>query len=412
MRILFISPTPPIPTTGSRTRLYNLVKQLAARHDVSLLSFIQTDDYEPLTMLESYLRAMEMVPLADFPSLGKWQNRLQGWKRIAFNSRPRYAQVFPTDSLRRPLRRLLATHQFDVAILQSLYVAELYDELAEIPTALATENVEAAIVRQRLASAQNGVHRLRDWLEWRKLSDYERNLVRRFKVCIAVSDLDVEMLSALAPQAEVHLVPNGVDAQAFLPSGCDRKSNEILFFGHLSYEPNANGLVWFCREFLPRIRSEVPNVKLVIAGRDAPERIKALGLLPGVELAGFVPDLRDKLWSSTLSIAPLRSGGGTRLKILESLAAMCPVVSTTVGAEGLDLVPNRDLLIADSAVDFATSVIRLLTDSDLRRSLAIQGRSTVTDRYDWQPISLQMEAACRRAAELHNRPNRHSAEPI
>lgn len=401
MHILFVAPTPPVPTSGGRTRLYNLIKRLAARHDISLLTFVQPDEQEMLANAKAYYRIMETVPFAPFPSLGKWQNRLQGWRRILFSAKPRYAMIFPVDNLRTPLRRLLASHQFDVVVLQGLYVAELCDEIQETPVILATENVESEIARKNLGNARNAVHRLRDWLEWRKLRDHETRMVRRFPVCIAVSELDVAMLSAIAPHTEVHLVANGADTQAYLPVDKERKSNEILFFGTLNYGPNAEGILWFCRDILPRVRAEVPDARLVIVGKDAPERVRALAMLPGVELIGFVPDVRDRLWSATLSVAPLLSGGGTRLKILEAFAAKCPVVSTTVGAEGLAVRNGEHAIIADTPEAFSQGVVKLLRDPELGARLAEKGQDLVAQTYDWEPIALRLEQACIRAVQLH-----------
>lgn len=401
MHILFVAPTPPVPTSGGRTRLHNLVKQLSTRHDVSVLSFVQPDEVDLLSTIATYCQSIETVPLAPFRQLGKWRNRLQGWGHILFSTRPRYVLTFPVADLRLPLRRLMIGHTFDIVVLQPLYVAELVDETRDTPVVLATENVESDIARKKLANSRYGLHRLRDSLEWRKLRKYERAMVRRFCVATAVSEPDVAMLSEMAPRTEVHLVPNGVDTESFLPREARRKPGEIVFFGTLNYGPNAEGIAWFCQDILPRVRSQVPDARLVIVGKDAPERVRALAELPGVELLGFVPDVRDVLWSATLSIVPLLSGGGTRLKVLEALAAQCPVVSTTLGAEGLGLCPGQHALIADSAEEFAQAVIRLLRERGLAERLAHNGQHSVAERYDWQAIAAHLEEACVRATQLH-----------
>ncbi|HNR97176.1 MAG TPA: glycosyltransferase family 4 protein [Anaerolineae bacterium] len=400
MHILFVSPTPPVPTSGGRTRLYNLIKQLATRHEISLLTFVQPGEQDMLGAAKPHLQVVQSVSFAAFPTLGVWQNRFDGWKRILLSPRPRYAMIFPTDQLRGPLRRLIATHRFDVVILQPLYVAELSDEIRETPVILATENVESEIARRNLANARNAVHRLRDWLEWRKLRDYEHRIVRRFRVCTAVSALDAAALNRIAPYAETYLVPNGVDTQAYLPEGHTRRPNEILFFGTLNYAPNAEGIAWFCRDVLPHVRAEIPDARLAIVGRDAPERVRELAACPGVELVGFVPDVRDRLWSATLSIAPLHSGGGTRLKILEAFAAKCPVVSTTVGVEGLEVRNDEHVIIGDSAEEFSRGIVNLLQDPDARARLTENARQLVEQRYDWQLIAVTLEQACVRAKQL------------
>lgn len=401
MNILFVTPVPPVPTTGSRTRLYNLVKQLSKRHQISLLSFAQPgDDAATLAIAGSCFRAVEFVPLEPFPKLGRWENRWRGWKQILFNARPRYGLLFPTDDLRGPLREMLCAYDFDAVVLQSLYVAALCDQIHDVPALLATENVESDIARKNLANAGNPIHRLRDGLELRKLQDYERDMVRCFQIVIAVSEPDMVALREMAPQSEVFLVCNGVDTKAFLPPATRREDHEILFFGTLSYGPNADGIVWFCHYIFPLVMAQIPDAKLVIVGKDAPERVQALAALPGVELVGFVPDIRDRLWNATLSIAPLLSGGGTRLKILEALAAKCPVVTTTVGAEGLEVRNGKHLVIADTPEEFSQGVVKLLQDAELRMRLAENGQKLVEQSYDWAPISMNLEQACERAVQL------------
>lgn len=409
MRILFVAPTPPVPTSGGRTRFYNLVKQLAARHAISVLSFVQPDERDLLDAVKPYCQVIETVPFGAFAPLGKWENRLRGWQQILFSNRPRYATVFPVDQLRAPLRTMLASDHFDVVVLQGLYVAELVDELATVPVVLATENIESEIIRHQLAHAVNPVHRVRDELLWKKLRDYENRMLRRFPVCVAVSELDVERMRVIAPQTEVHLVANGVDTQAFQPPAISREADTMLFFGTLNYEPNADGIIWFSREILPQVRSAVADTRLRIVGKDPPDRVQRLADLPGVELVGFVPDVRHELWSAALSIAPLRSGGGTRLKILESLAARCPVVSTSIGAEGLPLVDGESLIIADTAEAFAVGITRLLRDPAFGARLGDNGQAVIAQRYDWQPIAGQLEQACARAIQLYGAGTRAAA---
>jgi glycosyltransferase involved in cell wall biosynthesis len=177
----------------------------------------------------------------------------------------------------------------------------------------------------------------------------------------------------------------------------------LLFFGTLSYGPNADGLVWFCEQVLPRVRQSKPDVRLEVVGLDPPPRVTALGRLPGVQVTGFVPDIRPKLWSATMCVVPLLAGGGTRLKILEALAAGCPVISTTVGAEGLELMDGKHLLIADDPEEFARDVVALLESDALRHRLADAGRRAVAEKYDWQEIAPRLEAACIQAVKQHAR---------
>lgn len=402
MKILFVAPTLPIPTSGGRTRLFNLIKQLATRHEISVLSFIHDSEHKMLPSIEPYCAQMELVPLDEFVPLDKWENRFRGWGQILFTRRPRYAYTFPVDNLRVPLKGLLESQSFDLIVFDKLYVAEIVEDVGDgIPVLLAEDNVESDVARKTYGRATNPVHRLRDWIEWRKLLAYERRWLSRFPTCVAVSERDADLLRGLASTIEVQVVPNGVDSGSFAPSSEQRDPETLLFFGTLSYAPNAEGLIWFCQEIWPRIRQARPNAQLQVVGLHLPERVAALGQLPGVQITGFVPDIRDKLWSATICVVPLLVGGGTRLKILEALAAGCPVISTTVGAEGLSLDDGQHLLIADTPEQFAQGVLNLLQSPDLRSRLAQAGREAVTQHYDWQTIALQLERACEQAVREH-----------
>jgi glycosyltransferase involved in cell wall biosynthesis len=402
MRILFVAPTLPIPASGGRTRLFNLIRQLASRHEISVISFIQPSEHDMLRSAEPYCTHIELVPFEGFAPLGKWRNRLRGWSRILFSRRPGYACTFPVDRMRVPLRRLLSSQVFDVVAFH-LYVVELADEVEDVATLLVEENIESDIARRACIQADNPVHWLRDWLTWRKLLRFEREWVRRFRVCVAVSQRDADRLRQMAPETELVVVPNGVDVEHFAPREGERDDNTLLFFGTLSYSPNADGLIWFCRNVLPEIRDVRPEVALEVVGHDLPRCVLDLDQLPGVHVTGFVPDIRTKLWSATACVVPLHVGGGTRLKILEALAAGCPVISTTVGAEGLELMDGEHLLIADHPEEFARDVVAVLESDGLRHRLAEAGMRAVAEKYDWQEIAPRLEAACIQAVQLHER---------
>jgi glycosyltransferase involved in cell wall biosynthesis len=399
MRILFVAPTLPIPTSGGRTRLFNLIKQLASRHEVSVISFVQPSETDRVPMVEPYCDHVELVPFEGFEPLGKWRNRLRGWGRILFSRRPEYACTFPVDKMRVPLRRLLSSQVFDVVVFHHLFVVELADEIEDVAAILAEDNVESNIAKRAHTQADNSVHWLRDWLIWRKLLAFEQRWVRRFSVCVAVSERDAAILREMSAETPVCIVPNGVDSRSFAPRTNQRDTETLLFFGTLSYDPNVEGLIWFCQDVLPIVRASRPDVVLEIVGLNPPPRVTELEDLPGIHVTGFVPDIRPKLWSATMCVVPLLTGGGTRLKILEALAAGCPVISTTVGAEGLEVLDGKHLLVADDPEKFARAVVALLESDALRYRLADAGRRVVVEKYDWQEIAPRLEAACAQAIE-------------
>lgn len=400
MRILMASPTLPMPTSGGRTRIYNLLKQLARRHEISLLSFIQPSESEFVDELRPYCKTLDLVPFAGFTQQGAWRNRLRGWSRILFSRRPSYVSTFPVEAMRLPLRNLVKAQRFDLVVFETLYLVELADEVRDLPRVLVEQNVESEVARRAYLLAGNLVHRARDWLTWRKLFAFEQSWLSRFPACVAVSEQDAALFRRMAPKTKVYVAPNGVDTEHFSPPNDAREDNVLLFFGTLNYQPNTEGLLWFCNEVFPRVKQAKPALVLEIVGSSPPPSVSALASREGVKLVGFVPDIRRKLWSATLSVVPLLVGGGTRLKILESLAAGCPVISTTIGAEGLDLTPGEHVLIADASAAFARGIVSLLDSAELRRRLAEAGRKLVMQRYDWRRIALDFEVACVAAVKL------------
>lgn len=402
MKTLFVAPTLPVPTSGGRTRLFNLIKQIAGRHQVSVISFIRSSEREMLPAIAPHCQHLELIAFDGFQPLGRWCNRIRGWSQILFDSRPPYAHTFPIDRMRRPLRALLDVHRYDIVIFNSLFVVELVEELQHTSALLVQENIESDIMRKALQRAEHPIHKLRDWLTWRRMLAFERRWVQRFSTCVAVSDGDAALLRQMSPSTDVHVVPNGADSAYFTPPGNQRRTDTLLFFGTLSYSPNADGLVWFCRHVLPRIREARPEVEVEVIGLDPPRRVLDLDRLPGVQVTGFVADIRTKLWSATMSVVPLRIGGGTRLKILESLAAGCPVVSTSIGAQGLALVPGEHLLLADTPDGFADRVVDLLDSPALQQELSQRGRSVVQEAYDWSIIAQQFESLLRQAVRAQH----------
>jgi glycosyltransferase involved in cell wall biosynthesis len=275
--------------------------------------------------------------------------------------------------------------------------------VGDLPAVLDEHNVESEIAKRRQASILNPIHALRDYLAWKKLLKFETYWLRKFSVCLAVSDRDADTLKRMGGGTEIYVVPNGVDTVHFAPPEppVSRRDLSIVFVGTMHYRPNVDGVLFFCHQVWPSIQDALPNVKLTIVGARPVPEVVALRSLPGVSVTGFVDDVRPYLWQATVSVVPLRIGGGTRLKILESLAAGCPVVSTSIGAEGLDLEPGIDLLLADHPDEFAASTIRLLTDLGLREQLALCGQQTVGRLYDWKRIARRSERAYQRALEIH-----------
>jgi glycosyltransferase involved in cell wall biosynthesis len=224
---------------------------------------------------------------------------------------------------------------------------------------------------------------------WWKLSRYLADLLPTFEGCTVVSEAERALLLQVSPGVKnVEIVPNGVALEHFTPGFDPPEPDALVYPGALTYDANFDAVDYFLREVFPLIRAERPHVKLYVTGKLDGVPVNRLPTDDNVVFTGYLDDVRPRVAKSWATVVPLRMGGGTRLKILESLALGTPVVATTKGAEGLDLTPGQDLLVADEPAGFAKAILHLLQDVALRERLGHSGRKAV-GRYDWQIIGEQ-----------------------
>ena len=251
----------------------------------------------------------------------------------------------------------------------------------------------------RIASVERDpLVRIRSLLYGRMMNRWEASYASRFRCCVAVSEADRRLLLNANPNLSIEVIPNGVDTRLLEPLPPMECSSDLVFVGSMGYAPNSDGAVWFCREVLPHIGRLAEGVDLWIVGARPTPAVAALAG-SNIHITGRVEDIVPLYRRSSVVIVPLRAGGGTRLKILEAMALGRPVVSTSVGAEGLNLVPGEHLLIADDPKDFAKQVVSLLSDPQLRLKLTRAARRIVAERYDWDGIAASQVELYQRIAD-------------
>ena len=384
MRILFLSrwfPNP--PDNGSKTRIFNLIKYLSQRHEVDLLSFASealTDEH--MAAMRHCCRRVQVIPYRPFQPY-----RLKAV--LSFLS-PRPRSVVDTHSLemQRLVEESNRTRPFDVVIASQIEMAPYVTRLCSQPKVL--EEVELTAIYEQHIRQRNPLRRVRSQMTWWKLSHYLSKIAPAFDGCTVVSEHEQDLILRILPTFQpICIVPNGVDLARHTVDFGHPQIDTLIYSGALTYQANFDAVDFFLRDIFPLIRAQRPGVKFFITGKIDGVPVKRLPRLPGVSFTGYLQDVRPILANSWASVVPLRVGGGTRLKILESLAMGTPVIATSKGAEGLGLVHGQDILVADTPSEFAQATVRLLRDADLRVMLSRNGRFAVETRYDWTRIGQQ-----------------------
>jgi glycosyltransferase involved in cell wall biosynthesis len=391
MRILFLSAWCPYPAdNGSKQRIYHLLRGLAQRHEVDLVSFCpEGDDGSRAAQLCGFCR--EVTLLHEAPFAGRRVGLLLG----LFGPQPRSMLANHSRAMARLVAQRAAAHPYDVVLASQLHMAPYALALQGAP--LVVEELELARIYEQVHRGVDGARRMRHRLTWWKTGRYVRAALRRCAGFSVASEQELALVAALAPQGlPSAVVPNGVDAVGCAAAVQNPAPDTLIYPGAISYDANFDAVAHFLTAILPRIRRERPGTRLRVTGHATPEQIRALPAAEGVEFTGYLDDVRPAVAGAWAEVVPLRNGGGTRLKVLEALAIGTPVISTSKGVEGLELQPERDLLVADSPEQFAAQTVRLLGSPALRADLAARGRAAIA-RYDWAHSVQALEGLLERA---------------
>ena len=390
MRLLFVTlHVPYFPGPPSRAGEFCRLRELSQQHSITLVPVVWQGYEKHLPALESFCEQVKPV----FPGAPAPLGQPSLWGAL---SDPQPWRVRRWSSPRRLVQEKLAAlplEGFDLLQMEHSETAGWLDGVENhTPRVLALHNVNTLLDYRHFRQARNPVEKLTWWLEWRKMHAYERAAVRRFDRCLVLSEVDKRYLLRLDSEAKVALAPLGVDTDYFHnPAPECHEPQTLTFVGKMSYHPNTDAALYFCRHLLPLIRRQFPGVRVEIVGLEPPESVRRLGESQGVTVTGWVDDIRPYLRRATVCVVPLRIGAGMRMKIVEALAMAKAVVSTSVGCEGLGLKDREHLLIADRSEDFAAAVCRLLADPMLRLRLGWTGRRFILEHYDWKRLVPQLE---------------------
>jgi glycosyltransferase involved in cell wall biosynthesis len=407
MKILWVKPGKLLPLdTGGKLRTYNILRHLAATHDLTYLSYYggQRDEaYERdvLTHLPGTVSVYTAAPEATGSA------RYFDYLRHFRNRAPYSISKFAAPQVRKFLREWIPQRKFDVAVCDFLASTLNFPDKLATPTALFQHNVETILWKRKAEFEAKWVDRIVSKVEYAKMRRFEPEQTRRFHHVIAVSETDRETMSSMVGREHISVVPTGVDLSKYRYDPAARPSGPLVVFtGSMDWAPNIDGVEFFCNEIWPQVLTKVPGARFRIVGRDPQPRVKALAS-DNVEVTGTVPSIIDHLREAAVFVVPLRIGGGTRIKIYEGMAMGKATVSTTIGAEGLDVQHGRDILLEDSPAGFASAIATFLQNEQVRRRYEAAAAATARN-YDWSVIAEQfvevlqktIAAAQGRAADL------------
>lgn len=388
MNILFIAPRLPYPAdTGGKIRTLNILKQLAKQAKVHLVCFsFDRNDQELSESLKLLGMQVTLVP-------GRNLNLINKIMAVLLDPLPVTIKKYYSQNMESVLLALNEAHDFDAVHIDHLHMAHYQKCFDGVPCVIDEHNVEYMIL-QRCANVEKSfIKRIVFGYQSKKMVRFEKRSINDASTYFAVSQKDKDLLSELSGNGHAgHVVPNGVDTQYFDRQSIQDEEEAVVFTGSMDWLPNDDAAIYFCDEILPLIWKQHPELKFYIIGKNPSKKILGYARRDNrIICTGRVDDVRTYVEKSKIFIVPLRIGGGTRLKILEAMSMQKAVISTRIGAEGINCTENSDIILADKPQEFADKVAQLIDDDQKRATLGRAGRSLVLEQYDWDIIGKKLD---------------------
>ena len=411
MHILFLTQILPFPpTSGPKVKTWHVLRYLAdCGHKITLVSFVRPEEVPYVDEVKKVCAAVHTVPVGRSKMAD-----LYYFLRSQVTGRPFLVERDDLSGVRSLVYQIVSSQAVDVIHADQLTMAQFAFPLpvrsGRKPFLVFDAHNAVWTITERMKENAAFYLKLPLILETKRIMEYEARIVRDFDATLAVTEPDrLALLNALHQQnfegpVPISVIPIGVDTRLIKPVQQVSDSLNILTMGTLYYPPNADGIRWFIQEVFPLIRQQIPAAKLTIIGKSPPKDFLKLAANPesGIVTTGFVPNLDPYFAESAVTVVPVRAGGGMRVRILEAFARAVPVVTTTVGAEGIDARPGVEVSIADSPSEFASAVIRILQDKELRERLAVNGRRLAEEKYDWHVVLKELDNVYHELAGIHS----------
>ena len=382
------------PNTGKRLRTYNLLSRMQEKHLIHYVYHGEEQDFPDCPNI----RCHPVDKTFTEKSGPRFYVELL-WNLLS--PKPYLVSRHHSSEMIRRIHEITERERIDLVHCEwTPYTENIRSLLGRFPSVLSTHNVESQIWGRYFETERNPLKKAYIYPQWKKMAAYEREVAGQYDQVVCVSGNDADFFARYTSPERVSVVPNGVDETFFTPGGNGPTPGNLVFTGSMDWRPNQDAVSYFVEEVFPLIREQAPEAVFYVVGRCPPDRLRAQWEeVPGVVVTGTVDDVRGYIDSASVYVVPLRIGGGSRLKILEALSMVKVVVSTSVGAEGLDLNDGEHLLLRDDPQGFARAVLDVLRDGGAYVGLAATGRKRVLESYGWDAIARTLDAAWTAAVE-------------
>lgn len=383
MHILILDEEFPVPlNSGKKLRTYNLTRELARTASITYLAY-SPQGFEPTELKNIGINCVSVLP----PD--RRQKGVLFYIRLLKNLFSKYPYIVTShysDNFKNKLEKILQDHKIDIIICEWTPYAIFLKNNLKHKSIIVAHNIESNIWRRYEENERSILRRWYIAIQRKKVESFEQRCFGWVDGATAVSSVEQQQISSLSSELPVKVIDNGVDTDYFSPSGNAPEPQTLVFTGSMDWRPNQDAVLFFAERVFPRLKKKFSDARFIIVGRTPPPSIEKLEEINGIVITGTVEDVRPYIDKAVIVVVPLRIGGGTRLKILEAMAMGRPVCSTTIGAEGLEIEPGRNILIADTEDEMLNTISVYFNDTKSAEQIAREGRHLVEQRYDWRPI--------------------------
>ncbi len=388
MKILFLSQIVPYPPHGGVfQRGYNLIREIRKYDKIHLMAFIHPDILSEDKMVRESREVLgNFCEQIEYFDLWPKKSRYYFYKTITlslFNQNPFSVLAHRSQQFKQRVREIITSDKIDIVHADTIALAQFVDGVRNVPKVLTHHNIESQLMERRAEVEKSPLTRIYLSQQAKKLRSYEIAESPKFNTNIMMSQIDAQRLRQMVPGIKTSVVVNGVDTEYFSPKS-GHESPALIYIGGMNIFANKDAILYFLKEIWPLVKTRMPKVRFFAVGKNPPSQLLEMSNKdPQIQVAGYVDDVRPFLAKASVFIVPLRIGGGTRLKILDAMAMGKAVVSTSIGCEGIDVTPDKNILIADEPAVFAEKTLDLLNNPQKRAELGRAGRQLVESTYSW-----------------------------